>query len=90
MDLAYTSRVLGTLEDAKLITRTISVSDRRQRVVALTPKGQRLLAEIERRSNNRVLALVRHLESDELTHLLEAMDKIGALITKQESNGQRN
>ena len=65
LDLAYTSRVLGTLEDAKLIRRTISADDRRQRVVALTAKGRRLLDEIERRSNQRVLALVRHLDADE-------------------------
>jgi len=56
LDLAYTSRVLGTLEDRLLIRRTIAAEDRRQRVVALTPKGRRLLDEIERRSNQRCLA----------------------------------
>ena len=84
LDLAYTSRVLGTLEDDKLIRRTISKADRRQRVVTLTAKGRRLLDEIERRSNQRVLALVGHLDADELQQLLDAMDTIGGLITTQD------
>jgi DNA-binding MarR family transcriptional regulator len=86
LDLAYTSRVLGTLEDAKLIRRTISGDDRRQRVVALTAKGRRLLDEIERRSNQRVLALVGHLGPDDIERLLDAMDTIRVLITKQDSH----
>jgi len=90
LDLAYTSRVLGALEDAKLIRRTISSDDRRQRVVALTAKGRRLLDEIERRSNERVLALVQHLDPDDIDRLLEAMDTIRVLITKQDSHDQRN
>ena len=88
LDLAYTSRVLGTLEDRLLIRRTIAAEDRRQRVVALTPKGRRLLDEIERRSNERVLALVDHLDPDGLDRLLHAMDTIGVLLTTQESHDQ--
>jgi DNA-binding MarR family transcriptional regulator len=84
LDLAYTSRVLGTLEDGKLIRRTISKTDRRQRVVTLTAKGRRLLEEIYRRSNQRVLALVAHLDDDELQHLLDAMDTIGVLIATKD------
>ena len=88
LDLAYTSRVLGTLEDARLIRRTISAADRRQRVVALTAKGRRLLAEIERRSNQRVLALVDHLAQADLERLLDAMDTIGTLLARKDSNAK--
>ena len=88
LDLAYTSRVLGTLEDARLIRRTISTADRRQRVVALTAKGRRLLAEIERRSNQRVLALVDHLAQADLERLLDAMDTIGTLLARKDSNAK--
>jgi DNA-binding MarR family transcriptional regulator len=85
LDLAYTSRVLGVLEDSGLVRRTISARDRRQRDVTLTPKGSRLLAEIERRSNARVLGLVEHLSADELDRLLGAMDTIRTLIGKETS-----
>jgi len=88
LDLAYTSRVLGTLEDARLIRRTISAADRRQRVVALTAKGRRLLAEIERRSNQRVLALVDHLAQADLERLLDAMDTIGTLLSRKDTNAK--
>ena len=88
LDLAYTSRVLGNLEDARLIRRTISTADRRQRVVALTAKGRRLLAEIERRSNQRVLALVDHLAQADLERLLDAMDTIGTLLARKDSNAK--
>ena len=88
LDLAYTSRLLGTLEDAGLIRRTISKADRRQRVVALTAKGRRLLDEIERRSNQRVLTLVQHLDSEDLDRLLDAIDTIGALLTRKDNHAQ--
>ena len=82
LDLAYTSRILGSLEDAGLIRRTISPSDRRQRVVRLTAKGSSMLAKIERRSNARVLALVEHLDDAETEELLDAMRIITTLLTK--------
>ena len=88
LDLAYTSRVLGTLEDAKLIRRTISTEDRRQRVVVLTAKGRRLLDEIERRSNQRVLALVNHLDPADQDRLLDAMGTIGTLLTRKDCNAK--
>ncbi len=90
LDLAYTSRLLGTLEDRKLIRRTISTKDRRQRVVALTASGRRLLDEIERRSNERAVALVQHLDPNDLDRLLRAMDTIGVLITEQDSHDQHD
>jgi len=81
--------LLSTLEDARLIKRTVSTKDRRKRVVALTAKGRRLLNEIERRSNKRVLALVGNLEPADLERLVDAMATIGNLITKKKSNRQR-
>ena len=83
LDLAYTSRVLGTLEDAKLIRRSISTEDRRERVVTLTPKGDRLLDEIKNRSNQRVMSLIGHLDSDQVGELLAAMATVRALLSKE-------
>ena len=88
LDLAYTSRVLGSLEDAGLIRRRVSPSDRRRRVVRLTPKGDRLLAEIERRSNARVLALIGHLGDDDVAQLIGAMDRIRHLIARVEDHAE--
>lgn len=84
LDLAYASRLLGALEDRQLVKRTISPVDRRRRVVALTPKGSRLLETIEKRSNQRVMTLVDHLSAVDLRRLLEAMDTIAGLINEKE------
>ena len=81
LDLPYTSRILGVLEDAKLVRRTTSRGDRRRRVVQLTAAGRRLLAELERRSNARMLSLVEHLDDAEIAELLQSMDRIRALFT---------
>lgn len=83
LDLAYTSRTLGTLEDAKLVRRTTSRDDRRRRIVQLTASGRRTLAELERRSNARMLRLVEHLDEAEVTALLESMDRIRTLLTDE-------
>ncbi len=84
LDLAYTSRLLGRLDDRHLIERSVSASDRRQRVVELTAGGRRLLATIERRSNARVLDLVDHLDPPQLDELTSAMSTIQNLLASRE------
>ena len=88
LDLAYTSRVLGSLEDAGLLRRSISRHDRRQRVVTVTAAGRQLLAEIERRSNARMLALVGHLDGGDVDRLVDAMDTIRSLLGKERTHDQ--
>ena len=80
LDLPYTSRLLGVLEDAKLLRRTTSRGDRRRRIVRLTTRGQRLVAEMIRRSNARMLGLVEHLDDPEIVELLECMARIRVLL----------
>ena len=82
LDLPYTSRLLGVLEDAKLLRRTTSRGDRRRRIVRLTTGGQRLVAEMIRRSNARMLGLVEHLDDPEIVEMLECMARIRVLLTE--------
>lgn len=84
LDLAYTSRVLGSLESEALVQRTRSEDDGRQRVVSLTADGEAVLEQIKKRSNVRVLGLVEHLNEDQLRDLLKAMATIQSLISNQE------
>lgn len=83
LDLAYTSRMLGRLDDRGHIKRSTSPLDRRQRIVELTPSGRRLMKKIEQRSNMRVLGIVDHLKTSELTELTDAMNTIEHLLTKE-------
>jgi DNA-binding MarR family transcriptional regulator len=84
LDIPYASRVLGLLEDRRLIRRKLSATDRRQRIVELTPAGRRTLAKIEQRSNERVLGLTAQLSDAAVTDLLAAMDSIQHLLTEKE------
>jgi DNA-binding MarR family transcriptional regulator len=82
LDLAYTSRILGALEDARLTRRTVSSVDRRRRIVRLTAAGRRMLAAIEHRSNDRMLRAVGHLDEHDTQAVLDAMHTIRRLLEK--------
>ena len=84
LDVPYASRVLGVLEDRQLIRRKLSDTDRRQRIVELTAAGRRLLAKIEKRSNERALRLTARLSDAAVTDLLGAMGTIRHLLTIEE------
>lgn len=66
LEIAFTSRCLSALEERDHIERAISPRDRRRHIVQLTKSGTELLAEIERRSDARMLALVDHLDREQL------------------------
>jgi DNA-binding MarR family transcriptional regulator len=84
LDLPHASRVLGGLEDRRLIRRTQSQRDRRQRIVELTATGKRLLHRIEQRSNKRALAITAGLSEADLAELFDAMDTITHLLVDKE------
>ncbi len=80
LDTAYTSRLIGSLEDRKLVRRVISTQDRRRRLVKLTATGRALLDRVEKRSNRRMLGLVSHLDTRNRAELLAAMQLIQQLL----------
>jgi DNA-binding MarR family transcriptional regulator len=56
-----TSRVVTGLVERGLLARDEEVADRRQRVLALTPAGQALIATIDHARADQFLAIVRQL-----------------------------
>ena len=80
LDLSYVSRLVSRLEASGHLQRAPAADDRRRRIVTLTRRGARLLAEVERRSNARMDDLTRHLPAHEIEELLEAMDTIHRLL----------
>ena len=81
LDSAYASRIIGSLEDRKLVRRATSTQDRRRRSVKLTATGRTLLDRVEKRSNRRMLGLVAHLDTYAQSELLVAMHLIQQLLT---------
>ena len=80
LDTAYASRIIGSLEDRKLVRRATSTQDRRRRSVKLTAIGRTLLDRVEKRSNRRMLGLVAHLDTHAHAELLAAMHLIQQLL----------
>ena len=80
LDTAYASRIIGSLEDRKLVRRATSTQDRRRRSVKLTAIGRTLLDRVEKRSNRRMLGLVAHLDTHAHAELLDAMHLIQQLL----------
>ena len=60
-----TSRVVSSLEERGLMVRREEEADRRQRTIAITPKGNALLGQIDRARADEFLAVVRPLPPSE-------------------------
>lgn len=80
LDPAYLSRMLRDLERRRLVTGRRSAEDARRRQLALTAKGQRMMAQLERKADEviaSVLAQVPAARQREVTH---AMRQIRAVL----------
>ena len=73
------SRIATGLERQGLLSRTEEVADRRQRVLALTPRGAAVLAMFDRARADQFLAVVRPLALADRAVVAMA---VGALATK--------
>lgn len=80
LDPGYLSRVLADFERRGLLARTASRTDRRSSHLALTKKGARAFAPLDRRSHDQVAALLGTLTPDEQRRLLAALGAVQALL----------
>ncbi|MGH7322747.1 MAG: MarR family winged helix-turn-helix transcriptional regulator [Candidatus Rokuibacteriota bacterium] len=80
LDPGYLSRILRSFEKRRLIVRTPSTSDGRQRLLSLTAKGQAAFAPLDMRAREEVAALVDPLSDAEQRELIDAMRTIERLI----------
>ena len=76
LDPGYLSRMLRRFEQQNLLNRTPSVTDGRQSLLSLTPRGRRVFAPLEARQSHEVGALLARLSSQKRHRLLEAMRTI--------------
>jgi DNA-binding MarR family transcriptional regulator/predicted GNAT family acetyltransferase len=80
LDAGYLSRVLTKLESANLVEKTRSNSDGRQRLISLTPDGQKAFSLLDQRSNEEVSELLSELKESERVRLTEAMGSIERIL----------
>src|SRR5689334_18770290 len=80
LDAGYLSRILRGFAERGLVTKTPAPEDRRQSRLALTAKGRKTFAPLERRSHDDVAAMLGALPDTDQERLLAAMDTIERLI----------
>ncbi len=80
LDAGYLSRVLRNFEKRGLIRRTRSASDARQSQLALSARGRKSFAPLERRSQRTTEDMLGKLKPNELAQLIAAMSTIETLL----------
>jgi DNA-binding MarR family transcriptional regulator/GNAT superfamily N-acetyltransferase len=80
LDAGYLSRLLRAFGRRGLIRRTTSPRDARQSHLALTPRGRRAYAPLERRSQRETATMLARLRPAERSRLIAAMHTIHGLL----------
>jgi DNA-binding MarR family transcriptional regulator len=76
LDAGFLSRALRALQRRQIVTRKPSKTDRRASDITLTAKGRVAFAELDRRSNHQVAALLGKLDDGARATLVNAMSVI--------------
>jgi DNA-binding MarR family transcriptional regulator/GNAT superfamily N-acetyltransferase len=82
LDHGYLSRLLTSLEKAALVSRVPSTEDRRQRLLLLTKKGQRVLAELDKRQCAQVEAMLAELGGADRSRLVASLQMCTSLLSR--------
>ena len=80
MDKSYLSRVIGKLDDAGLITKSVSKNDSRKKHLYLTEKGRTLFNELEGLSEAQVADMLSGLSAEQMEKLSESMHTIQSIL----------
>src|SRR5215467_8579495 len=76
LDMGYLSRLLRNFEKRGLISRRTSSADARQSHLALTPRGRKLFAPMEERSQQQAGAMLDTLDTAQQDRIVAAMQTI--------------
>jgi DNA-binding MarR family transcriptional regulator/N-acetylglutamate synthase-like GNAT family acetyltransferase len=82
LDPGYLSRTLARLEQQGLMDKARSENDGRQRLLRLTPAGEKAFALLDKRSHDEVLEMLSGLAEDDQRRLLKAMRTIEAVLDR--------
>src|SRR5262249_7756510 len=80
LDAGYLSRVLRDFEKRGLIQRRVSASDARQSHLALSARGRKSFAPLDRRSQRDTEAMLGRLDPAQQGQLIAAMNTIETLL----------
>jgi len=80
LDAGYLSRTLRNFEKRGLIQRKVSASDARQSHLALSPRGRKAFAPLERRLQHETGSMLGRLAPADQVRLIAAMNAIETLL----------
>jgi DNA-binding MarR family transcriptional regulator/GNAT superfamily N-acetyltransferase len=80
LDAGYLSRILDRLEQHGLIQKVPSESDGRQRLLRLTPDGEKVYSLLDSRSRESILDMLNNLSEQDQNCLVQAMNTIERLL----------
>jgi len=83
LDAGYLSRILRDFARRGFVDRKRSATDGRQSLLALTPRGRKALAPLDRRADEEVGAMLRSLSAKDQARFMSAMDTIENLLGDQ-------
>lgn len=76
MDAGYLSRILRRFSQSRLITRSKADDDGRRVLLALSVKGRRVFTNLDRRSHERIAAMLATLPPSRQQRLVSAMSSV--------------
>ena len=80
LDAGYLSRLLKKFRTRGLLTRTMSDTDARQTVLALTPAGREAFKPLNQASRDQIATMLEHLAAVEREKLVKAIKTVQRLL----------
>lgn len=81
LDRGYISRLLAALTRRKLIRQAASTSDAREKLLTLTPAGQRSAAHLNEASNRHISAILNAIEPNLREDLVASLQRAHAILS---------
>ncbi|ALB28128.1 MarR family winged helix-turn-helix transcriptional regulator [Companilactobacillus heilongjiangensis] len=80
LDKSYTSRILNRFEKKGLISKSPSATDSRSVELSLTTEGQKMVKELDDRSDQQIKDLLANLSSTEQQQFFQSMATLDKLL----------
>lgn len=89
LDAGYISRLLGMLTRRRLVRQMVSKTDGRERLLTLSPTGERAVARLNELSDLQIQKLLANLTVDERGVLVAAMTKAHEILRTPKEDAAR-
>jgi DNA-binding MarR family transcriptional regulator len=83
IDEGYLSRVIDKFIQVGLVRKKPALGDKRLHIIELTEKGKREFAKLNDNSNKTISQIIEKLSEQECAELVDRMQHIQALLTKE-------